>query len=296
MLDEICGCPVYLKAECLQRTGSFKFRGAYNRLAAMSADERGRGIVAWSSGNHAQGVAAAARLLHVDASIVMPADAPRAKIDGTRRYGATIVFYDRETENREEIAYGLARERDAIVVPSFDDPYIIAGQGTLAAEVIEDLTGEANIPDCFLAPCGGGGLIAGCATIVSSKWKKTRIYSVEPEAFADTARSLAAGERLRNRKGITSVCDALLADEPGRLTFEVNRRLLAGGLAVSDQAAIAAVQFAFRHLKLVVEPSGAVALAAALQGLVPGKPRGIVIVLSGGNIDPVPYSKMVANA
>lgn len=283
-LDARTGGRILLKAENLQRTGSFKIRGAYNRLSELKAfgtDD----VVAFSSGNHAQGVALAARLLGMRAAIVMPSDAPRLKIDNTRSLGAEIVLYDRWNEDREAIAAKLATERGAIVVPSFDDPGIIAGQGTVGLELADQARALAIDVDAALVPASGGGLAAGIALALETKSPHTRVHTAEPAAFDDHARSLAAGEILANGSDAASICDALLAPRPGRITFAINKRLLGAGLVATDDEVSAAVAFAFRELKLVVEPGGAVALAALLAGRIDAKGRAIAVVLSGGNVD-----------
>jgi threonine dehydratase len=286
VLNERCRATVLLKPENLQTAGAFKFRGAYNRLVQLSEAERARGVVAWSSGNHAQGVAAAAQRLGVRALIVMPSDAPAIKIENTRRFGAEVVTYDRRRESREEIGKRIALERRAVIVPPYDDPHIIAGQGTLALEMAQqasDVYGRTL--DTLLAPCSGGGLIAGCALALKHANPQAQIYSVEPAAFDDTARSLASGRRETVSAGATSICDALQVATPGEITFEINRRLLAGGATVTDEMALDAMRFAFRELKLVLEPSGAVALAAILYGALDIAGRTVGVVLSGGNVD-----------
>lgn len=275
-----------VKFEGAQREGSFKFRGAFNRLVQLSADERQAGVVAWSSGNHAQGVAAAARQLGIPATIVMPSDAPTVKLHNTRALGARIVPYDRRTESREEIARALVRQTGAVLVPSYDDPDVIAGQGSVGLEIVDQAVALGADIDQVLVPCGGGGLIAGVAMAIKAAKRDTRVYSVEPDAFDDHARSLAAGRRVANRPGLSSICDALLAPEPGELTFPINRCLLAGGVSVSDDEVQAAMAFAFRYLRLVVEPGGAVALAAALFRKVETSALTTVIVISGSNVDP----------
>jgi threonine dehydratase len=285
-LDERVGGRVLLKLETLQHTGSFKFRGAYNRLAQLDADQRRNRVVAFSSGNHAQGVAAAARLLGVPATIVMPSDAPRLKLANTRALGAEVVEYDRLRQSREEIAAALAREVGAVLVPSFDDPDIIAGQGTVGLEIMQQSEAIGLPPDDVLVCCSGGGLVAGVALAARELRPATRVWSVEPEDFDDHRRSLAAGRRLANEPGGRSICDALLAPMPGEITFEINRRLLAGGLVASDGEVREAIAFAARELKLVVEPGGAVALAALLSGRIEARDRTIAVVLSGANIDP----------
>lgn len=295
-LDRRTGGNILVKAECLQVAGAFKFRGAYNRLVQLNAEERARGVIAWSSGNHAQGVAAAAQRLGMPAAIVMPADAPKIKVDNTRRMGAEVILYDRYTQNREEIAFAIARERGATVVPSYDDPHIIAGQGTAGAEIAEQAREFGLRLDAAVIPCGGGGLIAGCALALKAADAATAIYSAEPAGFDDTARSLTTGKRESNAVTSKTICDALMAPEPGRLTFPINQRLLAGGLAVTDEMTIAAIRYAWRELKLVVEPGGAVALAAVLAGLIDCGGKSVAVVLSGGNADAEAYGEWISRA
>jgi threonine dehydratase len=284
-LDERTGGRILLKLETLQHMGSFKFRGAYNRLAQLDASQRAAGVVAFSSGNHAQGVACAARLLGIPATIVMPADAPSVKLKNTLALGAEVIAYDRLRESREEIAARLAAQRGAVLVPSFDDPDIIAGQGTVGLEIAEQAA-ELGIGIDDLVVCtSGGGLVAGTALAVRALSPATRVWTAEPEGHDDHRRSLAAGRRESNPPGTRSICDALLAPEPGVLTFEINRRLLAGGLAVGDPEVRDAIAYAVRTLKLVVEPGGAVALAAVMAGHIETRGRAVAVVLSGGNID-----------
>jgi len=284
-LDERTGGRILLKLETLQHMGSFKFRGAYNRLSQLDAAQRKAGVVAFSSGNHAQGVAYAAKLLGVPATIVMPADAPRVKMQNTLALGAEVITYDRLRESREEIASQLATERGAVLVPSFDDPDIIAGQGTVGLEIAEQSAELGCSLDDVIVCTSGGGLVAGTALAVRARSPATRVWTAEPEGHDDHRRSLAAGRRESNAPGTRSICDALLAPEPGALTFEINRRLLAGGLAVSDTEVRAAIAYAARTLKLVVEPGGAVALASVLAGRIETSGRTVAVVLSGGNID-----------
>jgi threonine dehydratase len=284
-LDDRTGGRILLKLETLQHTGSFKFRGAYNRLVRLDAVQRASGVVAFSSGNHAQGVAAAARLLGIRATIVMPADAPRVKMRNTIALGAEVVTYDRLRESREAIAARLAGERGAVLVPSFDDPDIIAGQGTVGLEIAEQAAGLGVVLDDVVVCTSGGGLVAGTALALHALSPGTQVWSAEPQTHDDHRRSLAAGRRESNPPGTRSFCDALLAPEPGLLTFEINRRLLAGGLAVSDAEVRAAIAVAARTLKLVVEPGGAVALAAVLAGRLATRGRTVGVVLSGGNVD-----------
>jgi threonine dehydratase len=291
-LNALAGGRLLCKAEVLQKTGSFKFRGAYNAISQLDA----AAVVAYSSGNHAQGVAAAARLLGVPATIVMPADAPAIKIANTRAYGAEVRLYDREREEREEIGAEIAQRTGAALVRPYDDPRIIAGQGTAGLEIAEQV-GELGVrPDAALVPCGGGGLVAGCGLALKAAFPELEMFAVEPEAFDDTARSLATGERQRVAPGARSICDALLVPTPGELTFELNRRQLAGGITVSDVEVERAMALAFRHLKLVVEPGGAVALAAALSGGLDVRGQSVIVVLSGGNVDPDTFAGAITQA
>ena len=294
VLDELTQGRVFLKAEILQRTGSFKFRGAFNKLSSIPPSQRARGVVAYSSGNHAQGVAAAAQLLEMPAVIVMPADAPRPKRERTVSLGAEVVLYDREREDRQAIARELAERRQAVLVPPYDDPMIIAGQGTAGREIVEDLAAQGLAPDVVVVTASGGGLTAGIALAVNARVPRARLYTAEPEGFDDHARSFRSGRRERNASLTGTICDALMAQTPGELTFAINRALVAEGAAVSDQEVSAAVAFAFRELKLVVEPGGAAALAALLSGKVDIKGRIAVAVLSGGNVDPELFSRLVA--
>jgi threonine dehydratase len=293
-LNALAGGRLLLKAEPLQRTGSFKIRGAYNTISRLG----GRPVVAYSSGNHAQGVAAAARLLGVPATIVMPADAPRIKLDNTRAYGAEVVTYERDREVREEIGERIAAETGAALVRPYDDPNIVAGQGTVGLEIAEQAEEEFGgaRPDAALVPCGGGGLVAGCATALAARLPGIEVYAVEPDSFDDTARSLAAGARQRVAPDARSTCDALLVPTPGELTFAVNRHLLRGGLTVGDDEALRAMALAFLHLKVVVEPGGAVALAAALGGRLDCRGRTVAVVLSGGNVDPALFARALIEA
>jgi len=279
-----------VKLESLQHTGSFKFRGAYNRLVQLDDDERRRGVVAFSSGNHAQGVAAAAKMLGMQATIVMPSDAPRAKLEGTRALGAEIVPYDRDRESREAIAAGLATKRGATLVPAFDDPHIIAGQGTVGLELMQQASELGLTPDQVLIGCSGGGLASGSALAIRALSPTTEVLCVEPEGFDDTRRSLEAGHRQSNAPGKRTICDALMSPSPGVLNFALMRELLAGGVAVSDGEVESAMAWAFRHLRLVIEPGGAVALAAVLAGKLPLHGRTTAIVVSGGNVDPATFT------
>ena len=292
-LNDAVGGRVLLKAETLQRTGSFKFRGAYNFISQLDREQRRRGVVAYSSGNHAQGVAAAAALLGAPATIVMPTDAPAIKLDNTRALGATVVTYDRHSEPREEIAAQLATETGATLVPPYDHPWTIAGQGTVGLEIAAQAAMIGATPDALVVCCGGGGLTAGIATVFSEAAPTTKIYTAEPHGFDDTAQSLAAGRLMTNQPGGNSICDALLAPTPGVLTFSINKRLVTGGVSVSDDDVRRAMLFAWQSLKLVVEPGGAVALAAVLSGAVDCGDRVIAVVLSGANIDAELFSEVL---
>lgn len=284
-LNEFAGGRVFLKLETLQRTGSFKFRGACNRLAMIPENARAKGVVAFSSGNHAQGVAAAAALFGMPALIVMPKDAPRPKIEGTRALGATIVEYDRVRDDREAIAAKICAERGAVLVRPFDDAGIIAGQGTVGLEIAK-AAGHLGVElDVVLAPCSGGGLVSGVALGLTGSNCSVRVHSVEPENFAGMKLSLEAGRRVKAPGGPLSIADALMAPIPGETVFEVARKLLAPGLSVSDPELRTAVVFAAEKLKLLVEPGGAAALAALLAGKIDAKGKIVVLVLSGGNAE-----------
>jgi threonine dehydratase len=288
-LDERTGAEVHLKPECLQRTGSFKFRGAYTKISALPADVLARGVAAFSSGNHAQAVALAARLLGTSATILMPEDAPAAKVEATRGYGATIVTYDRYTQDRAELGAALAEERGVELVKPYDDPLVMAGQGTAALELL------ADVPelDLLVVPVSGGGLIAGCATAAKELRPGIRVVGVEPEAGDDTRRSLEAGGRIRIDVPRT-IADGLQVSEPGELTFEVNRRLVDEIVTVTDSEIVDAMQFLFDRVKLVVEPSGAVGVAALLAGTLAAPGRKVGVVLSGGNVGAARFAELVA--
>ena len=293
VLDERLRARVFLKTETLQRTGSFKFRGAYNKISSIAPERRAGGVVAYSSGNHAQGVAAAAKLNGMRATIVMPADAPLAKRQRTQALGAEVVLYDRDREDRAAIAHKIADERGATLVPPFDDPLIIAGQGTIGREIVEDLSTLGLKPDLVLVGCSGGGLIAGTALGVKARVPDAVFYAVEPAGFDDTLRSFASGNRERNARMSGSICDALLTDRPGEITFPINRALVGQGLTVTDEEVARAVRYAFEELKLVVEPGGAVGLAAMLAGKVELAGKIVAGVLSGGNVDAEMFGKLV---
>jgi threo-3-hydroxy-L-aspartate ammonia-lyase len=287
-LDAECGVAAFLKAESFQRSGSFKFRGAYNRLSQLSAAERERGVVAYSSGNHGGAVALAARLLGIPAVVVVPATGSPAKLAAIEGYGATLRRYDPETERREVVAAGIASDRGLTIVRPFDDYGVMAGQGTVGLEIAEDLPDV----DRVLAPVGGGGLIAGVATAVRGLRPSVTVIGVEPAAAADTRDSLRAG-RLVNIGEPGTIADGLRASQPGDLTFPINASMLADVVTVPEQAIVGAMRFAFTRLKIVLEPSGAVALAALRTGAVPAGGR-TAVVLSGGNTDPADFAALVA--
>ncbi len=290
------GGALLIKPECLQRTGSFKLRGAYNLMSRLSEEDARRGVVAWSSGNHAQGVAAAGSMLGIETTIVMPEDAPAAKIENTRALGGTTVLYDRYTGDREQIARELAAETGAALVPSYEHQHIIAGQGTMGLELMAQAAELGLVPDQVLICCGGGGLSSGSAVAIKAASADTDIFLVEPEDFDDTRRSLEAGERLGNDPDARSICDALLSPTPGEMTFAINRELCRGAVVVSDAEVRHAMRVAFRDLKLVVEPGGAVALAAVLAGKVKVEGRTTAVVLSGGNVDEALYAEIQSEA
>jgi threonine dehydratase len=294
-LDARVGGHVLLKAETFQRVGAFKFRGAYNRLSRMSEAQRTAGVVAFSSGNHAQGVAFAARALGMPALIVMPSDAPRVKVEATRNYGAEIRLYDRVRESREQIAADVARERGAVVVPAFDDPHVIAGQGTAGLEIVEQAREMGERLGEVIGPVGGGGLMAGVSLAVHAHAPWARVRGVEPEGFDDTRRSLAAGARCGAPPARRSLCDALESPMPGEITFPILQANLAGVESVDDVEVAEAMRFAFRELKLVVEPGGSVGLAALLAGRIEPASSGVTgVILSGGNVDPELYGRIIA--
>ena len=295
-LNALVGGRIFIKAECLQRTGSFKFRGAWNCISKLDPARNKGGVVAYSSGNHAQGVAAAAQLRGVSALIVMPEDTPEIKKANTKSYGAEVVTYDRATESREEIANLYVAKREAVLVPPFEHADIIAGQGTCGLEIINELQARGVVLDDMLVNCSGGGLTAGVALAFSEMSPKTKVHSVEPEGFDDYARSLRSGVREKNARAAGSICDALLTPQPGEMTFAMNKGRLAEGYVVSEAEVRRAVRFAFDTLKLVVEPGGAVGLAAVLSKKIDGKKKNIAIVLSGGNVDAGLFAEILAGA
>ena len=294
LLDSRSGGAILIKPESLQRTGSFKLRGATNAVQRLTPAQRAAGVVAHSSGNHAQGIACAAAAVGMRATILMPADAPRIKIDSTAAWGAEIIPYDRAADDREAMMRAHAQRTGAVMVPPFDHPDVIAGQGTLALELAADAA-DAGLPmDALLVCTGGGGLVAGCALAMEGVSPATRIYAVEPDGWDDTARSLVSGRRETNAAGGSTLCDALLSRSPGQITFAVNQPRLAGGLVVTDAEVMAAIAFAFTHLKLVVEPGGAVCLAAVLAGKFDCRGKTVGVVISGGNVDPAVFGRALA--
>jgi len=294
LLDEITGGTVLVKPEPLQKTGSFKLRGATNAALLLDPEARRAGVVTHSSGNHGQAVAAAAHMLGMPALIAMPRDAPTIKVESTRRWGAEIHFFDRHNTDREALADQLAAERGATVLPPFDHPHVIAGQGTLAVELVEDAKAMGVAPDIFVACTGGGGLTAGCALAMEALAPGAEVWAVEPEGWDDTRRSLEAGRRVANDGKGDGLCDSLLSKQPGALTFSINHPRLAGGVAVTRTEIFRAMRFAFEHLKVVAEPGGAVALAAVLAGKVNVRGRVVGVVISGGNVDPAVFAQAFA--
>jgi threonine dehydratase len=288
-LDALTGGTILVKAEPLQRTGSFKLRGATNAIRQLPPEALARAVVTHSSGNHGQAVACAAAAVGAHATVFMPADAPAIKRASTEAWGAEIVAYDRARDDREALSAAFAARTGATLVPPFDHAHVIAGQGTVALELAQDAAAAGLALDALLVCTGGGGLVAGCALALEGS--ATAIWAVEPQGSDDTARSLASGQRERNAPGGSALCDALLSPQPGALTFAVNRTHLAGGLAVSDAEVLAAMAFAFEALKLVVEPGGAVALAALLSGRFAARGKVVGCVLSGGNVDPAVFAR-----
>lgn len=285
-LDAIAGRRVLVKPECLQHTGSFKFRGAWSALTALPEDQRAKGVIAFSSGNHAQGVALAAQKLGVPAVILMPSDAPAAKIDGTRSYGAEVVLYDRGRESREQIGAEIAAARDLTLVRPYDDPQVIAGQGTCGLEIAEQATETGVTEADVLVCCGGGGLTAGIALALEARAPGLRPRPAEPAGFDDTARSLRSGQRETNAREAGGLCDAILTPSPGEITFPINARLCGPGIVVTDDEVLQAMALAARHLKVIAEPGGAAALAAALFHGSEIAGDTVICTISGGNLDP----------
>lgn len=295
-LDEATGARVWVKAESLQRFGAFKARGAANAIALLTPEERARGIVAFSSGNHAAAVAGQAKAMGAHAIIVMPSDAPAAKIANTRALGAEVVLYDRVREDREAIARGIAAEAGRPVVPPFDHPHVIAGQGTAGLEIADQLGRQGLKADMALVCASGGGLVAGIAIALQAAAPDAKVYAVEPTGHDDFARSLVAGERLTNAPGIRSICDALMAEKVGALPFAVAQERRIDALAVTDEEVRHAMRFAFRHLRLVLEPGGAAALAALLAGKADVRGQVVAVIASGGNVDEAFFAEVLAGA
>ncbi|MFK5977653.1 MAG: threonine/serine dehydratase [Rhizobiaceae bacterium] len=292
-LDALTGAQVFVKAECLQTTGSFKLRGASNALALLTDEQRAGGVVACSSGNHAQGVAEAARRLGISATIVMPSDSPAMKIARTKRNGATVVLYDRATQDRDEIANEIAEREHRTFVHPFNNPNVIAGQGTSGLEIVGDLQAMGLSATRIMTPTGGGGLTSGLSISIHDAFPEAKIHTVEPQGFDDFKRSLEAGEILSNDALTGSICDAVMTLEPGTITFEVVRQHCSEGLVVSDASVCEAVRFAFEEFKLVVEPGAAAALAALLDAGQKYQGEVIVVMISGGNADPELFSKIL---
>jgi threonine dehydratase len=289
-LNDYLGGRILLKAENLQVGGAFKFRGAYNRLAALTQTERARGVVAASTGNHAQGIGHAAKRLGIKACIVMPQDAPQVKLDNTRALGCEVITFDRAKEDRDTLARRIAAERGCVFVHPYDDPWVMAGQGTIGLELLAQASVQL---DDVLICCGGGGLTAGITTALKAQRPEINIYAVEPQAYDDTVRSLATGQRLGIEKGAKSICDAISTLMPGELTFPVLQHYGVQGVVVSDEEVRRAVRYAFTTLRLVVEPGGAVALAAVLAGKLPVQGRAVAVILSGGNVDTDLYNDII---
>ncbi|MCF8468350.1 MAG: threonine/serine dehydratase [Sneathiella sp.] len=293
-LNEKLGARLFLKCETLQHTGSFKFRGAYNTLSRLSGAQKAAGVLAYSSGNHAQGVALSAKMLGIPATILMPVDSPAIKLENTRGYGARVVTYDRYSQSREEIGAEIAAEYNLTLVKPYDNYFVISGQGTTGVEIAGQLL-EKNIrADVCVSPAGGGGLVAGTSLALRELSPKTQIYSAEPEFFDDTKRSLALGKRVANEDGHRSICDAIVTPMPGEITFGVNKVTLSGGLAVSDAETAEAMRAAFHYFKCVIEPGGAVAFAALLSGKLDISGKTAVAIASGGNVDPALYCRILS--
>ncbi len=284
-LNGIAGGRVLVKAEVLQHCGAFKFRGAYNLISQLSDAQRARGILAWSSGNHAQGVALASRMMNTHATIVMPSDAPAIKINNVKTLGGEVVLYDRGRENREEIGGRIAKERGAAIAPPFDHPHTIEGQGTLALEVFEDAQSRGLSLDAFITCCGGGGLTAGCATILEEISPATAVWIAEPEGYDETWASIRDGVRQSADVTHPTICDAIATPGPGQITLPIMERLVRGGVTLTEDDVRQAMIFAFQTLKLVVEPGGAVALAGVLSGKFDASGKTTALTLSGGNVD-----------
>jgi len=293
-LDDIAGRRVFIKPECLQHTGSFKFRGAYNTVSALDTATRSKGVIAFSSGNHAQGVALAARMHGVPAVIIMPADAPQLKIENTKALGAEVVLYDRETENRDDIGARLSSDRNLTLVKPFDNPMVIAGQGTTGLEIAEDANALGIQNADVLVCCGGGGLTSGIAIACEADAPTLRVRPVEPDGFDDVARSLRSGGIEKNNQMSGNICDAIITPQPGDLTFPIMHRLCHSGLTVSEDECLSAMAQAFLRLKIVAEPGGAAALAGALFRKDDLSGDAVIVTVSGGNVDPAMFARALA--
>jgi len=294
LLNERVGGRILLKAETMQVTGSFKIRGAYNRISQMSPEEKRRGMIAWSSGNHAQGVAYAARLVGTPATILMPEDAPKAKIEGAKSLGADVIFFDRYTEDREEIGHRIAKERRLVLVPSYDDVHVIAGQGTCGLEIARQAKEQGCVIDQLLVCAGGGGLTSGCAIAFADEMPEAKVYTVEPEGYDDIAQSLVKGEPVRVDTTRKSIADALLPPTPGHLTWPLLKQYVTSGLVVTENQIRDAVRLGFEDLNLKIEPGGAVTLAAVLAGAIDVRGKTTAITLSGGNVDADLFSELIS--
>ncbi len=284
-INNLLEAKVYFKLENLQNTGSFKIRGATNKISKLSAEKLKRGVVAYSSGNHAQAVAFACFKKSIKAKIIMPKSAPKIKINNTKKYGAEVILYDSFFESREEIAKNISIKENKVLIKPYDDLDIIAGQGTAGLEIVEDLKKISLEPDIFLCCCGGGGLIAGCSTYLQNEFPNLKSYSVEPDGYDDTKKSLEEKEIIENTSNLKSICDALLAPKPGSVTFPINLKNLKGGFSVSEYEVKKTITMLSEHLKIIVEPGGAVAAAALLSNKINTKNKKIIIMISGGNID-----------
>ena len=293
-LDDATGCKVFVKPENLQRTGSFKFRGAYNAISKLSDEERARGVLANSSGNHAQGVGDASRMFGCASTIIMPADAPVMKVERTKAYGASVIHFDRANEDREAVLARVKNETGSVIVHPYNNAMVIAGQGTVGLEIAEDIKALGLQLDRLTVCTGGGGLTAGVALSISEHFPEAKVHSVEPANFDDYKRSIESGKLERNATTAGSLCDAIIAPSPGTIGFEINKQLLHSGLVVTDEEALAAIKFAYEELKMVVEPGGAVALAGVLKHGKEWAGETVALVLSGGNVDPEVFIRAIS--
>ncbi len=291
-INNLLEAEIYFKLENLQNTGSFKLRGATHKITKLIENVKGLGVVAYSSGNHGQAVAYASMINSISAKIIMPKTAPQIKIENTKNYGAEVILYDTYFQNREEIGIEIQKKDNRALIKPYDDEDIIAGQGTAAIEIVNDLEERSIEPDLYLCCCGGGGLIAGTSTYLKHIYPNIKSYSVEPDEFDDTKRSLEAGKIIENKKNAKSFCDALLAPQPGNITFKINSNNLEGGLSVSDEEVTKTIILLAEQLKIVVEPGGAVAAAAVLNNKIDVKNKKIIVMISGGNIDLSLFNKL----